>query len=175
MLTGNRVNPLQPFGDIKNFMGSVVWFLLWADDPATVAGLEWAAGCSQAAVVDHFIEDTCWWGDCAGIRDHRGTPAERLAHLRRVMQAAGLEPFRLGYSPARLEVAPATGWLPEMQAALDAANQAVGALIDLARVSADPHAVENGSIAWEAYALLSLIKLDGEPRISNPRRVTRDV
>jgi hypothetical protein len=40
-------------------------------------------------------------------------------------------------------------------------------------VSSDPHAAENGSIAWEAYALLSLIKPGAEPRISNPRRVVR--
>jgi hypothetical protein len=88
MLTRNRVNPLQAVGDIKDFTGSVVWFLLWADNVHTVAGLEWAAGAAFRALMDR-------------------------------------------------------------------------------------HAAENGSIAWEAYALLSLIKPGAEPRISNPRRVVR--
>jgi hypothetical protein len=66
----------------------VIPFVL-TDDPAKIAAFQKQFGISQQQAVDHMIEHSCWGEDLPELRRDKGTPAERLAELRRVLLAAG--------------------------------------------------------------------------------------
>ena len=57
------------------------WALAISDDPDEIAALEARTGQTQAAVVDHFIEDSDWCEDVPHLTSGRGTAAERKAAL----------------------------------------------------------------------------------------------
>jgi hypothetical protein len=65
-------------------------FVLTAD-PVKIAVFERQFGISQAAAVDDFIECSCWGGqDLPHLVGNKGTAAERLAALRRVLREAAI-------------------------------------------------------------------------------------
>lgn len=58
------------------------WALAISDDPAEIAALEVRTGRTQAAVIDHFIEESDWQENLPHLTGGRGAPAERRAALR---------------------------------------------------------------------------------------------
>jgi hypothetical protein len=58
------------------------WALAISEDPAEIAALEARTGRTQAAVVDHFIEESDWQEDLPHLTGGGGAPAERRAALR---------------------------------------------------------------------------------------------
>src|SRR4051794_11011827 len=74
-------DPAEPPGTPSIEPFHSLWLLVFTDDPEERAELEEALEVTQAAAVDHFIEESCWRVDLPNFTGGRGTPDERRAAL----------------------------------------------------------------------------------------------